>query len=75
MISLPTGPLLFDTGIYIRFCPGQNYLWLGEDAGPIHATSPTVHSFVSASDHYPLSVLCLSCEEVVGQDRLVQEKA
>lgn len=25
--------------------------------GPIHATSPTVHSSVSASDHYPLSVV------------------
>ena len=25
--------------------------------GPIHATSPTVHSSISASDHYPLSVV------------------
>ena len=32
MISLPPGPLLFDTGIYIRFSRGENYLWLGEDA-------------------------------------------
>lgn len=32
MISLPTGPLLFDTGIYIRFFRGENYPWLGEDA-------------------------------------------
>ena len=32
MISLPTGPLMFDTGIYIRFSRGENYLWLGEDA-------------------------------------------
>jgi predicted nucleic acid-binding protein len=32
MISLPTGPLLFDTGIYIRFSRGENYLWLGDDA-------------------------------------------
>ncbi len=31
MISLPAGPLLFDTGIYIRFSRGENYLWLGED--------------------------------------------
>jgi predicted nucleic acid-binding protein len=29
---LPTGPLLFDTGIYIRFTRGQDYAWLGEDA-------------------------------------------
>ena len=32
MISLPAGLLLFDTGIYIRFSRGENYLWLGEDA-------------------------------------------
>jgi len=32
MIALPPGPLLFDTGIYIRFSRGENYLWLGEDA-------------------------------------------
>lgn len=31
MIPLPTGPLLFDTGIYIRFSRGENYFWLGED--------------------------------------------
>ena len=32
MIPLPAGPLLFDTGIYIRFSRGEDYLWLGEDA-------------------------------------------
>jgi len=32
MIPLPPGPLLFDTGIYIRFTRGEDYLWLGEDA-------------------------------------------
>jgi predicted nucleic acid-binding protein len=32
MNSLPSGPLLFDTGIYIRFSRGENYPWLGEDA-------------------------------------------
>ncbi|MFZ3211139.1 MAG: type II toxin-antitoxin system VapC family toxin [Terriglobales bacterium] len=32
MISLPAGPLLFDTGIYIRFSRGENYSWLGTDA-------------------------------------------
>lgn len=32
MISLPAGPLLFDTGIYIRFSRGENYFWLGDDA-------------------------------------------
>jgi predicted nucleic acid-binding protein len=32
MNRLPAGPLLFDTGIYIRFSRGENYAWLGEDA-------------------------------------------
>jgi predicted nucleic acid-binding protein len=32
MNPLPSGPLLFDTGIYIRFSRGENYFWLGEDA-------------------------------------------
>ena len=32
MIPLPTGPLLFDTGIYIRFSRGEDDLWMGEDA-------------------------------------------
>jgi predicted nucleic acid-binding protein len=31
MTSLPAGLLLFDTGIYIRFVRGENYLWLGQD--------------------------------------------
>jgi predicted nucleic acid-binding protein len=32
MTLLPRGPLVFDTGIYIRYYHGQNYGWLGEDA-------------------------------------------
>jgi predicted nucleic acid-binding protein len=32
MSSPPTGLLLFDTGIYIRFSRGEKYLWLSEDA-------------------------------------------
>jgi predicted nucleic acid-binding protein len=32
MTPLPVGPLLFDTGIYIRFSRGEDYPWLGEDA-------------------------------------------
>ena len=28
MIPLPAGPLLFDTGIYIRFSRGEDYLWM-----------------------------------------------
>jgi predicted nucleic acid-binding protein len=32
MTPLPPGPLLFDTGIYIRFSRGEGYVWLGEDA-------------------------------------------
>src|SRR2546430_9737847 len=32
MTALPAGPLLFDTGVYIRFSRGENYFWLGQDA-------------------------------------------
>lgn len=32
MIRFPPGPLLFDTGIYIRFSRGQGHLWLSDDA-------------------------------------------
>jgi predicted nucleic acid-binding protein len=32
MTALPVGPLLFDTGIYIRFSRREKYAWLGEDA-------------------------------------------
>jgi predicted nucleic acid-binding protein len=38
MIPLPSGPLLFDTGIYIRFSRGETYPWLGEDARIFHRT-------------------------------------
>ena len=38
MIPLPAGPLLFDTGIYIRFSRGEDYLWLGEDAAIFQRT-------------------------------------
>jgi predicted nucleic acid-binding protein len=30
MSLLPPGPLLFDTGIYIRLSRGEGYAWLGE---------------------------------------------
>ena len=38
MISLPPGPLLFDTGIYIRFNRGEDYFGLREDAGVFQRT-------------------------------------
>lgn len=38
MIPLPPGLLLFDTGIYIRFTRGEDYLWLGEDVGVFQRT-------------------------------------
>ena len=49
MISLPPGPLLFDTGIYIRFNRGEDYFWLGEDAGVFQRTVLTA---VVASELY-----------------------
>jgi predicted nucleic acid-binding protein len=42
MISLPSGPLLFDTGIYIRYNRGEDYLWLGDDFGVFQRTVLTV---------------------------------
>ena len=38
MIALPAGPLLFDTGIYIRLSRGEDYLWLREDPAVFHRT-------------------------------------
>lgn len=38
MITLPAGPLLFDTGIYIRLSRGEDYLWLREDPAIFHRT-------------------------------------
>ena len=38
MSPLPAGLLLFDTGIYIRFSRGENYRWLGQDAGIFQRT-------------------------------------
>jgi hypothetical protein len=38
MTPLPAGLLLFDTGIYIRFSRGEDYFWLGEDAGVFQRT-------------------------------------
>ncbi len=49
MTALPAGPLLFDTGIYIRFSRGENYLWLGEDA---RVFQRTVLTAVVASELY-----------------------
>jgi predicted nucleic acid-binding protein len=31
MTAVPAGPLLFDTGIYIRFSRGEDYAWLIAD--------------------------------------------
>ncbi len=31
VVPLPAGPLVFDTGIYIRFSRRESFLWLGED--------------------------------------------
>jgi predicted nucleic acid-binding protein len=42
MIRLPTGPLLFDTGIYIRLSRREDYIWLSEDAQIFQRTILTV---------------------------------
>ena len=49
MIPLPTGLLLFDTGIYIRFSRGEDYPWLGEDS---QAFQRTILTAVVAAELY-----------------------
>ena len=49
MISLPAGPLLFDTGIYIRLSRGEDYLWLEEDT---QIFQRTILSAVVAAELY-----------------------
>ena len=49
MISLPTGPLLFDTGIYIRYSRGEDYPWLGED---VRVFQRTIFTAVVAAELY-----------------------
>jgi predicted nucleic acid-binding protein len=55
MTSLPAGPLLFDTGIYIRFIRGERYAWLAEDAGVFQRTILTAvvaaELYAGAHDH------------------------
>ncbi len=49
MTSLPPGPLLFDTGIYIRFSRGERYTWLGED---VRLFQRTILTAVVAAELY-----------------------
>ena len=49
MIALPAGPLLFDTGVYIRLSRREDYLWLREDAAVFQRTVLTA---VVASELY-----------------------
>lgn len=49
MSALPPGPLLFDTGIYVRFFRGEKYPWLAEDARVFQRTILTA---VVASELY-----------------------
>jgi predicted nucleic acid-binding protein len=47
--GFPGGPLLFDTGIYIRYLRGEKYEWLGADAQIFQRTILTA---VVASELY-----------------------
>ena len=49
MSALPGGPLLFDTGIYIRFSRRERYSWLGEDH---RVFQRTIFSAVVAAELY-----------------------
>src|SRR5258708_6900096 len=65
MTALPAGPLLFDTGIYIRFSRGENYLWLVEDARVFQLTILTAlvaaELYAGTRDHLQQRVLDELC--------------
>lgn len=48
-MRLPAGPLLFDTGIYIRISRRQDYAWMAEDVGVFQRT---IFSSVVAAELY-----------------------
>ncbi len=66
MIPLPAGPLLFDTGIYIRFSRGENFLWLGEDSRVFQRTILTAvvaaELYAGTHDHREKRVLDELCK-------------
>jgi predicted nucleic acid-binding protein len=70
MIALPAGPLLFDTGIYIRFSRGENYLWLGEDARVFQRTILTAvvaaELYAGTHDHREKRALDALCRAHVA---------
>ena len=70
MIRLPAGPLLFDTGIYIRFSRGENYVWLGEDARVFQRTILTAvvaaELYAGTHDHREKRVLDDLCRAHVA---------
>jgi predicted nucleic acid-binding protein len=49
MSEVPSGPLLFDTGIYIRYFRGEGYEWLASDVSLFQRTILTA---VVASELY-----------------------
>jgi predicted nucleic acid-binding protein len=65
MSPLPAGPLLFDTGIYIRFSRGEDYAWLGEDTRVFHRTILTAvvaaELYAGSRDHREKRVLDELC--------------
>jgi predicted nucleic acid-binding protein len=66
MTALPAGLLLFDTGVYIRFSRGENYLWLGEDARVFQRTILTAvvaaELYAGTHDHREKQVLDELCK-------------
>lgn len=49
MNVLPSGPLLFDTNIYIRFSRGEGHLWVGRD---VQIVQRTILTAVVAAELY-----------------------
>jgi hypothetical protein len=70
MIPPPAGSLLFDTGIYISFSRGVNYLWLGENARVFQRTILTAvvaaELYAGSHDHREKRVLDALCRAHVA---------
>jgi predicted nucleic acid-binding protein len=65
MIALPAGPLLFDTGVYVRYSRGERYPWLGEDARVFQRTILTAvvaaELYAGTRDHREKRLLDTLC--------------
>ena len=79
MSSLPSGRLLFDTGIYIRFSRGDGCEWLSEDASVFQRTILTAvvaaELYAGAGDYREKRALDRLCRAHLSLGHLVSPPA